>query len=286
MKDTLPYFSHDNNARRHPKMKALIVEFGYEGYGRFWALNERIAETSGAFIDISRKVNKLDLASELGLDSEGLDKFLTFLSDPEIDLININNDKITTDRINELFTTAMDAREKARDKKQKKGKQESSDGKDEFPYGKQESSDGKITDKIREDKTKQEETKQDNENEKPTDLSEPKNLFMNYWQHNPDIFNITAGFDDFKKWQRYWATSPPTCEQVKRAFENFIADVKSGDIERRYIPSKPDLFIAGNWINTCQERRKKQKIAADRIPPENTSQYFTEASDFLKTEAV
>ena len=41
MKDNLPYFSHDNNARRHPKMKALIAEFGYEGYGRFWALNDR-----------------------------------------------------------------------------------------------------------------------------------------------------------------------------------------------------------------------------------------------------
>jgi hypothetical protein len=103
MKDNLPYFSHDNNARRHPKMKALIAEFGYEGYGRFWALNERIAESSGACIDISKKINKLDLAQELGLNGDGMDKFLAFLSDPEIDLINMKDNIITTDRISKLF---------------------------------------------------------------------------------------------------------------------------------------------------------------------------------------
>jgi hypothetical protein len=99
MKDNLPYFSHDNNAHRHPKMKALIAEYGYEGYGRFWALNERIAESSGAYIDISKKVNKLALAQEIGLNGDGIDRFLKFLSDPEIDLINIKDRIITTERI-------------------------------------------------------------------------------------------------------------------------------------------------------------------------------------------
>jgi hypothetical protein len=114
MKNDLPYFSHDNNARRHPKMKALIAEFGYEGYGRFWALNEKIAETDGAKINISKKLNRLDLANELGLDGGGLDKFLKFLSDPEIDLINIKDGILTTDRINELFEKTIDKRKKQR----------------------------------------------------------------------------------------------------------------------------------------------------------------------------
>jgi hypothetical protein len=95
MKDNLPYFSHDNNARRHPKMRALIAEFGYEGYGRFWALNEKIAESSGAVLDISRKVNRLDLAQELGFTGDKLDEFLSFLSDPEIGLIGFTEGKIT-----------------------------------------------------------------------------------------------------------------------------------------------------------------------------------------------
>jgi len=143
MKDTLLFFSHDNNARNHPKMKALIAEFGYEGYGRFWALNERIAETSGACIDISKKVNKLDLAKELNLDGVGLDRFIAFLSDPEIDLINLIDNKISTDRINELYTGVMKNREDERVKKQqKKGKQEIPEGKDDFPEGKQEIPEG------------------------------------------------------------------------------------------------------------------------------------------------
>jgi hypothetical protein len=119
MKEDLPYFSHDNNARNHPKMKALIAEFGYEGYGKFWALNEKIAEASGAVLDISKKVNKLDLAKELNFDSAGLDVFLKFLSDPEIDLVNVNNGKITTDRVTEQYDFVISKRKKQREKKAK-----------------------------------------------------------------------------------------------------------------------------------------------------------------------
>jgi hypothetical protein len=161
MKDNLPYFSHDNNARRHPKMKALIAELGYEGYGRFWALNERIAESAGAFIDISKKVNRLDLAQELGLNGDGLDEFLAFLSDPEIDLINIKDNIITTDRISEIFEKTMENREEERERKRAKN------GKDDFPGGKVGIPPGKedIPDEfhpeIPTDKTKLNKTKQD-----------------------------------------------------------------------------------------------------------------------------
>jgi len=84
-------------------MKALIAEFGFEGYGRFWALNEIIAETSEACIDISKKINRLDLANELGLDGNGLDRFIAFLSDSEIDLINIADNIITIDMVNKYL---------------------------------------------------------------------------------------------------------------------------------------------------------------------------------------
>jgi hypothetical protein len=156
MKDNLPYFSHDNNARRHPKMKALIAEFGYEGYGRFWALTERIAESSGACIDISKKVNKLDLAQELGLNNDGLDKFLAFLSDPEIDLINLENNRITTDRITELFSKTMENREEERERKRaKNGKDDFPDGKEKIPPGKDDIPD-EFRPEIHTDKTRQE----------------------------------------------------------------------------------------------------------------------------------
>jgi hypothetical protein len=164
MKTDLPYFTHDNNASQHPKMKALITEYGFEGYGRFWILNEKIARNEGAYIDISRKLYKLDLANELRVDSEGLDKFLAFLSDPEVDLINIKDGKITTDRINELYKKTMGSREKERNRKlDKKGNDDIPDGKDDFPVGKEDIPDTFLTendtDKIRSDKIRSDKKK-------------------------------------------------------------------------------------------------------------------------------
>jgi hypothetical protein len=121
MRDDLPYFSHDNNAQDHPKMQALIAEYGFEGYGRFWALNERIAAASEAAIDISKKVNKMSLARSLGLNETGIDQFLTYLSDPEIDLVNISPEGIlTTDRTQDDYQITRESREKSRDRMRNK----------------------------------------------------------------------------------------------------------------------------------------------------------------------
>jgi len=38
------YFSHDADARRDPKIAALIAKKGMEGYGRFWVIIEMLRE--------------------------------------------------------------------------------------------------------------------------------------------------------------------------------------------------------------------------------------------------
>jgi hypothetical protein len=53
----------------------------------------------------------LELAQELGLNNDGLDKFLAFLSVPEIDLINLKDNRITTDRVVDIFAETMKFRE-------------------------------------------------------------------------------------------------------------------------------------------------------------------------------
>jgi hypothetical protein len=203
MKDTLPYFSHDNNARHHPKMKALIAEYGREGYGNFWILNEIIAETSGAFIDISRKINKLNLANELGLDSNELDKFLSFLSDPEIDLINIKDKKITTDRVSELFKQTMENRETERDKKKKK--KENTDfpqENEDFPKENTDFPQEKHTDKTKQNKTRQNSSCSD----EPPNNSISKSLKLAellLTSHRKEFPNYLSGKEDsevIKKW--------------------------------------------------------------------------------------
>ena len=103
MKNDLPRFDHDNDARNHPKMKALLTAYGFEGYGRFWALNEVVAAAEDVKLDLSRRINRLALASDLGLSEKALDDFIRFLADPEIDLINFQDGIITTDRTQEAF---------------------------------------------------------------------------------------------------------------------------------------------------------------------------------------
>ena len=103
MKNDLPRFDHDNDARNHPKMKALLTAYGFEGYGRFWALNEVVAAAEGVKLDLSRRINRLALASDLCLSEKDLEDFIQFLADPEIDLINFRDGIITTDRTMEAY---------------------------------------------------------------------------------------------------------------------------------------------------------------------------------------
>lgn len=115
MKNDLPFFSHDNDARNNLKMKALRARYGWTGYGQFWALNEAIAASPACRLDISRKVIRAGVACELGLTPDGFDDFLTFLSDPdECGLIVYEDGIVTTDRTQEDYERIAPEREKAR----------------------------------------------------------------------------------------------------------------------------------------------------------------------------
>lgn len=112
MKDDLPYFSHDNDARNHAKMRALRARYGWTGYGQFWALNEMIAGTLKAKLDLSRKVVRSATACELGMTTEALDDFLLFLSDrEECGLIHYENGIVTSDRTTEDYKKVVSSRE-------------------------------------------------------------------------------------------------------------------------------------------------------------------------------
>ena len=108
MRNDLPFFSHDNNARLHPKMKALITQYGPAGYGRFWMLNERIAQADDARLDISKKITKLDIAGELHLGLDEFNAFIAFLSDPEIDLISAEESHSSAEESSKSFILTTD----------------------------------------------------------------------------------------------------------------------------------------------------------------------------------
>lgn len=114
MKDDLPWFKHYNIARNHPKMKALRGKFGPAGYGRFWMLNEIISDAPEARLDLSRKINILSTAEELGLELAAFEEFLAFLSDPEIDLVNYTDGILTTDQTQEDYSVVEGSRGRKR----------------------------------------------------------------------------------------------------------------------------------------------------------------------------
>jgi len=118
VKGDLPFFEHDNDALSHPKMQSLLGRYGFEGYGRFWALNERIASSTMAILDLSAKVARNGLAAQLRMTTAQLDEFLTFLADKEeCGLINYDGGRITTDRTQKTFEQVQKGRDSAYERK-------------------------------------------------------------------------------------------------------------------------------------------------------------------------
>lgn len=145
MKEVLTWFTHDADAHENPRMQAVLANYGFEGYGRFWALNERIAKAKKAQLDISTKVLKSGLANVLRMTPAELDAFLTFLADPEeCGLLHWENGILTTDRTQRDLSRAMSERQ--RDADRRKGvidyEIEEPDGEQEKPAGKEQKPEG------------------------------------------------------------------------------------------------------------------------------------------------
>jgi hypothetical protein len=183
MKDDLPYFSHDNDARNHPKMEALRARFGWQGYGQFWALNEMIAAAPGARLDLSRKLNRESAAGKLGMTSESFYTFLDFLKDPEYDLVNLDEAGIlTTDRTQEDYKRLEAGRARRAEYKAKRrrdGYNEKSDvaGTDTTPKGTRENTQNRIEEnRIEENRIESQEARASSESPEPNHETFPPTL--------------------------------------------------------------------------------------------------------------
>jgi hypothetical protein len=101
--------------------------------------------------------------------------------------------------------------------------------------------------------------------------------FIKRWQQNADVFNFLARLKRPNEWNAFWEKNTMTLEQIDRAIDNFIKGVKTGAIERRFIPSSPDGFVLNGWLQRSAEPFKKQqdrRISNDHV--DDVSQYFKE----------
>ena len=70
------YFSHDANARRDLRINELIIIYGYEGYGWYWALVEMMREQADYKLKINGKYSIQIYADELKTTSEKASEFI------------------------------------------------------------------------------------------------------------------------------------------------------------------------------------------------------------------
>lgn len=69
------YFKHDQNARHNPKIKALIKEYGIEGYGRYWIILESMRRQSNYKIE-DKEYIWLALAEDMNITIDEVKKFV------------------------------------------------------------------------------------------------------------------------------------------------------------------------------------------------------------------
>jgi hypothetical protein len=99
--------------------------------------------------------------------------------------------------------------------------------------------------------------------------------FIYRWQHAGDIFPFMTSIRNPNEWKAFWENTDLTIEQIDIAMDNFIDGVKSGAIERRFIPKSPDTFVLNGHIQRSLEPYKKLKakdIASDEV--DDFTKYF------------
>lgn len=113
MKNNLEYYQHFVDAHLHPKFKMLRVKYGWEGEGKFWALNSIIGKSDECKLDISRKFIVADILELFGFAQKEFEEFINYLVN-ECELIDRDSNIITTEIVQENFQTTMNKRLKSR----------------------------------------------------------------------------------------------------------------------------------------------------------------------------
>ena len=80
--EPLSYFSHDADSLCDFKMQKLIMRYGFEGYGRFWAICEMLARQRGHSIpfDTDDDIDAITFSLRFQ-DSKFCTSFIGFLAD-------------------------------------------------------------------------------------------------------------------------------------------------------------------------------------------------------------
>ena len=276
MKNDLPYFSHDNDAHNHPKMRALRSRFGWTGYGQFWALNEAVAAAPECRLDLTRKVVRASVACELGLTPDGFEDFLIFLSDPdECGLVHYEDGIVTTERTQEDYQRVAPEREKARARYVKKA---TSGEKSIFSGEKHETSGEEIYrgEEKREEKRGEEKRKEEERNKNKSKSAQPADEPDSIFPDDPDPLKPKSG-----------KAATTTTTTIPRFAKPKLEEIIAYCAERKNTVS-PDKFLDYYEANGWRVGRNPMKDwrAAVRTWEKNEAAFGPkDPRDFEKQEA-
>lgn len=104
------YFSHDYTARSDEKIKNLIYDFGYQGYGIYWALIEELYQNANAL-----QTNYKRIAFDMRVDENTIKSIIE-----NFDLFIVENDFFGSLSVQRRLDMRNDKSTKARESAQKR----------------------------------------------------------------------------------------------------------------------------------------------------------------------
>jgi hypothetical protein len=104
------YFSHDYTARSDEKIKNLIYDFGYEGYGIYWSLIEELYQNANAL-----RTNYKRIAFDMRVDENTIKSIIE-----NFDLFIVENEFFGSLSVQRRLDMRTDKSSKARESAQKR----------------------------------------------------------------------------------------------------------------------------------------------------------------------
>jgi hypothetical protein len=264
--DYFPFF-----VKRGKTLNILQSKYGLEGIGFFTNLLRFLSSTPDHYYCIKEEYDKLNFFAEIGIDNEekGISMLELMVKTAKFDKDLWENHKVIA---SEAFLKSLEPAYEKRNNQvitiEAIRERFESGGINPVSGGvNAEESDKSEVSGVDNPQSKVKKSKVKKSKEKIDSNSEPKKLFLDIWQHTPDVFNALARIESPNEWANYWENSGITCGQIQSAMDNFIADVRSGAIEPRFVPSMPDRFVLKGWIVKCQKRFSPKTTA----PPHGTA---------------
>jgi hypothetical protein len=119
MKNNISFYRHEVTSHNHWKFKTLRRKYTWEGEGKFWALNNIIADAECCMLDLSNETKKMAIAADLDFDLSEFDAYIDYLTNV-CRLLKVENGFYTTEIVQEIYNDVDQKRERQRNWKKEK----------------------------------------------------------------------------------------------------------------------------------------------------------------------